>query len=249
MDATTMLALKLDPSLMMDLLGFEPLPWQRQMLRSTSDKILLNCHRQAGKSVSVGALAVWTALAEPGALIVIASASQRQAGELFRKVSEYYRKLGSPAGKAEDNSTTLTMETGSRVVSLPDSPDTIVGFSGPRLVILDEGSRVSDETFVAVRPMLTASRGRMVAMSTPRGRRGWFYSQWTDSNAAWERIQFRAADNPRVDRAWLEEERAILGPRWFEQEYGCQFLESDDAVFSVDAIEAAFTDDVQPLFS
>src|SRR5207249_1350084 len=148
------------------------------------------------------------------------------------------------------NAVTLALATGSRVVSLPDSPDTIVGYSGPRLIIVDDAARVSDGTFVAIRPMLTASRGRMVAMSTPRGRLGWYYAQWYDPGATWERIAFKASENPRIDREWLAEERHILGPMWYAQEYECEFLANEFQTFSTEAIEAAFDDEsVVPLFS
>jgi hypothetical protein len=233
---------------LLDELGFEPLDWQRRLLRSTSDKLLINCHRQAGKSTATSILAIHTALIEPGALTLIVSASQRQSGELFRKVVTHYKNLGSPAGVREDNATTLTLGNGSRIVSLPDSVDTIVGFSGPRLVIIDEAARVSDETFVGVRPMLTDSRGRMVAMSTPRGQRGWWHNAWYANEQNWERIEFRAEDNPRVDPAWLAEEQLILGPLWFSQEYQCQFIASDNQVFTTESINAAFDSDLEPLF-
>ena len=40
-----------------------------------------------------------------------------------------------------------------------------------------------------------------------------------------------------------------LGPRWYAQEYGCQFVEAVGQVFSDDAIDAAFRDDIAPLFA
>ena len=78
MDALTMLAMGLDPSLLLDFVGFDPpLPWQRQLLRSTSDQILLNAHRQSGKSSTTAVLAIFVALAEPAsALILIISRSR-----------------------------------------------------------------------------------------------------------------------------------------------------------------------------
>jgi hypothetical protein len=218
-------------------------------LRSTSNQILLNCHRQAGKSTATSILGIHTALMEPGALVLIVSASQRQSGELFRKVVANYKALGSPVPLVEDSATTLSLATGSRVVSLPDSPDTIVGYSGPRLIIVDEAARVSNETFIATRPMLTDSRGRMVCMSTPKGQRGWWHDQWHAREATWERIEFRAEDNPRVDPAWLEEERLILGPLWFAQEYQCQFIADENQFFSTESINAAFDSDLEPLFT
>src|SRR4051794_34671351 len=179
MDPRLMLAIELDPSIMLTLIGFDdPLPWQRQLLRSTSDKVLLNCHRQAGKSSVAAALAVWTALVDPGSLTIIVSASQRQSNELFIKVGDFYKALGSPLDATVQNAVTMALANGSRVVSLPDSIDTIVGYSSPQLIIIDEASRLSDETYFGLRPMLTRSRGRMICMSTPRGKRGWFYEAW-----------------------------------------------------------------------
>ena len=39
-----------------------------------------------------------------------------------------------------------------------------------------------------------------------------------------------------------------LGERWYAQEYGCQFVEAIGQVFSDAAIDAAFRDDIVPLF-
>src|SRR5262249_54960710 len=148
----------------------------------------------------------------------------------------------------EDSAVTLALATGSRIVSLPDSVDTIVGFSDPKLIIIDEAARVSDETFIGVRPMLTDSRGRMVAMSTPRGQWGWFHDQWHATEASWERIEFKASQNPRVDPAWLAEERLVMGPLWFGQEYECSFIATENQVFTTESINAAFDSELEPLF-
>lgn len=247
MNPLAMLATELDRSLILDLLGFDPLPWQRALLRSTADKVLLNCHRQAGKSSAAAALGVLTALSEPGSLTLIVSASQRQSNELFRKVNAFYKSLGSPIPTVEDNSVTLGLRNGSRIASLPDSIDTIVGYSGPRLIIIDEASRVDDATYFGLRPMLTRSRGRMVCMSTPLGMRGFFHSAWIDRLATWERVEYPVTENPHVDPAWIEEERRLLGPRWFAQEYMCSFEDTISQVFSSETIEAAFDNDLVPM--
>jgi hypothetical protein len=250
MTPLAMTALALDPSLVMEAIGFaDPLPWQRALLRSTSDKVLLNAHRQAGKSQATAALAVWTALFDPGSLILIVSASQRQSNELFDKVKATYKALGEPIPAREDNAITLRLSNASRIVSLPDSIDTIIGYSAPRLIIIDESSRVSDETYFGLRPMLTRSRGKMVALSTPSGKRGWWYEAWVDDEATWTRIEYPVTMNPHIDPAWLEEEKRLLGPRWYAQEYECSFEENEDSFFPAGAIDAAFTSDRQPLFS
>ena len=58
---------------------------------------------------------------------------------------------------------------------LPGGEDTVRGFSGVRLLIVEEAARVPDETYFASRPMVAMSGGRIILMSTPAGRRGFFF--------------------------------------------------------------------------
>src|SRR5918993_1196689 len=180
------LAMALDPALLLDELGFEPVEWQRRVMRSQSRRLILNIHRQGGKSSVTAALALHTAIYRPGSLILLVSASQRQSSELFAKVTGIHKALGRPGGSVADNATTLGLGNGSRVVSLPDSPDTIVGFSAPRLVVADEAARISDEMLLAVLPMLITNAGRLILMSTPKGKRGVFWEAWDATAADWE---------------------------------------------------------------
>jgi hypothetical protein len=46
-------------------LGLNPDDWQRDLLRSTSNRILLNCSRQSGKSTMAGVVALHRALYSP----------------------------------------------------------------------------------------------------------------------------------------------------------------------------------------
>jgi hypothetical protein len=242
------LATALDPSLLMEDLGLTPDPWQRTVLRSTADRMLLLCSRQAGKSTTTAALALHTAVYQPGSLVLLLSPTLRQSGELFKKLTGFYADLGKPIGAEQESATTLALDNGSRVVSLPGSPDTVRGFSGVKLLVIDEAAMTSDALFVATSPMLAVSRGRLVAMSTPLGRRGWFHSQFEDGSRAWQKFKVTAHDCPRIDRAFLEEQRQLLGDRWFRQEYECSFEETLDQVFSTDSILAAFDSDEVPLF-
>src|SRR5437899_1120512 len=83
----------------------------------------------------------------------------------------------------------------------------------------------ADALRAAVRPMLSVSRGRLVALSTPRGKRGWFFDAWHDPATAWHRVQVLATECPRIAPEFLAEERRALGERWFRQEYLCGFEE------------------------
>jgi hypothetical protein len=165
-----------DPvALMRAATGFEPDPWQVRLLRSGAERMLVNCHRQAGKSTATSALAIHTAIARPDSLVLIISAAQRQAGELFRKVVDAYEALDKPIPAVEDNAVTLALENGSRIVSLPSSETTIRGYSAPRLVIVDEAARVMDAVSRAAGRTVDAdgqARAFLAGMDGGRGRLG-----------------------------------------------------------------------------
>jgi len=208
---------------------------------------MLNCSRQSGKSTTASILALHRAIFYPDNLILLVSPSLRQSSELFRKVGEQIKKLHYKPKLLEDNKLSCTLNNKSRIVSLPSSEGTIRGYSGASLIIEDEASRVDDELYRAIRPMLAVSNGRLILMSTPFGKRGHFHKEWSEGEG-WEKIRIKADECPRISPEFLEEEKRSLGEWWFKQEYMCEFVETIDQVFSYQYIEKSLSDDVRPLF-
>jgi hypothetical protein len=227
--------------------GCPPDPWQCQVLRSRAPRVLLNGCRQSGKSSVAACVALETALYAPGSLVLLVSSSLRQSGELFRKVLDGYEALEKPVAADTESTLKLALANGSRIVSLPTKEGTIRGFSGVDLLLLDEASRIPDALYYACRPMLAVSGGRLLALSTPFGKRGWWFEAWT-TGEDWERVQIDAYQCPRISPAFLEEERRSL-PDWvFRQEYLCQFVETLDQVFCYDDVLGALDPALTPLF-
>jgi hypothetical protein len=248
--ATELDRLWVDPPSIMTRAGLTPDPWQAELLRAPSPRTLLLCSRQSGKSAVAGALALQTALLEPPALVLLLSPTERQSGELFKdKLLPLYTALGRPVPATQQTQLTLTLANGSRVISLPGQEGTIRGYSGAALLVIDEAARVPDALYSSVRPMLAVSKGRLLALSTPFGKRGWFYEAWSNRNRAWKRVRITAEQCPRISPEFLAEERQSLGDRWFRQEYGCSFEDVVDAVFLQEDIDAAFASTRPPLFS
>ncbi len=238
----------LDPASFARSLGFVPDPWQEGVLRWTGRRLLMCCARQTGKSTTAAILGLHRALYYPGSLVLLVSPSLRQSSELFRKVTDFLTKLDATPKLIEDNRLSLTLANGSRVVSLPSSEATIRGFSGATLIVEDEAARVPDDLYMAVRPMLAVSSGRLILMSTPFGKRGHFFEEWTHGGAPWERVKVTAEECPRIPARFLAEERASLGERWYRQEYECSFEETEDQVFGYDLVMQAISGEVKPLF-
>jgi hypothetical protein len=227
--------------------GITPDPWQEALLTSTAARTVLLASRQSGKSTTCAVLALHQALAHPGSLILLLSPSLRQSQELFKKVQEVYRAAGHPAPLHAESALRYELENGSRIVALPGTEPNIRGYSRVNLLVIDEAARVADELYYATRPMLAVSGGRLILLSTPFGKRGFFHQTWTEGED-WTRIKITAAECPRISRAFLEEERRTLPPLWFQSEYLCEFCDTIDAVFLSEQVQAALSDQIAPLF-
>ncbi|OIQ84060.1 terminase-like family protein [mine drainage metagenome] len=236
-----------DPAVLAQRIGITPDAWQLDVLRSTEARLCLLCSRQAGKSTVSAVLALHAALYEPGSVTLIAAPSQRQSIEMFRTITRFYRALGRPIAAEAENTQALTLENGSRIVSLPGDERTTRGFSAVRLLIIDEAARVPDEFLDAVRPMLAVSGGRLVALSTPFGRRGWFHRAAT-TGRGWKVVRVTADQCPRISPEFLAEEREAMGDWQFKQEYGCEFVSASGSYFDPADIAALSCSSVLPLF-
>jgi hypothetical protein len=86
-------------------------------------------------------------------------------------------------------------------------------------------------------------------MSTPFGRRGFYFDVWQSGGDTWQRISVPATDCPRISAEFLKQEREGMSEWRYRQEFDCQFVETVDQIFSYDTIRAAFDPSVTPLFS
>ena len=215
----------------------EPAPWQHDVMRADDRRHLILCNRQAGKSTTIGAKAAGGMIYAPGLYIIVAP-TLRQSRLLFTKARSIYSRLSGVPRIVTDNANELVLENGSHLVALPgDNDATIRGYSAPRAIYIDEAARVSDSVYAAVRPMLAATAdGQLIALTTPYGRRGWFYEQWIDGQH-WKRTTITANDCPHITPEFLAEERDSMSDWQFRAEYLCEFTDTDEAFFSSELID------------
>jgi len=169
-------------------LKFEPDEVQADVLRSTAKRGILCCSRQFGKTTVSAAKAIHRAFTQPGSLIVVASPGERQSGNWMQCAAEMLAQLGIRKKGDGYNRLSLAFPNGSRIVGLPDAEEKVRGFSGLSMLFVDEASRVSEEMFTSVWPMLAVSDGEFWMMSTPYGKRGYFYEEWEHGGDRWKRV-------------------------------------------------------------
>jgi hypothetical protein len=94
--------------------------------------------------------------------------------------------------------------------------------------------------------MLAVSKGRLLALSTPFGCRGWWHAAWINEDG-WEKHMITADQCPRITKEFLESEKRSMPRAVYSSEYMCEFTASLDSVFGYDEVMGALSGNVAPL--
>jgi hypothetical protein len=215
------IAYRLDPALWVrDQLGIEPMFWQEDFLRAQRGaSILALTARQVGKTTTAAWAIAHTMLFYPGSLSVIACPAQRQSGEAVRRVREILLKIG--AQFKIENTYTLELQNGSRVLALPGDEETIRGLTVDGWIVADEAARLDADLITALHPMRArCPQARFAMLSTAWKRTDPFWTPWKSDNPNWLRLK-ATADMPGMPftQQFLDEQRQHLGEADFNQEY------------------------------
>src|SRR5829696_5312034 len=179
----------------------DPDPWQQEVITSTQPRKILCCGRQTGKSTVGAVLAVHAALTRPGSTVLVVAPGERQAKLLFQKAARLYEQAGHPLPAHSHRRTGLELANGSVVEALPAVERTMRGFSVDLLVV-DEAAAVPDEDYFGILPSLIATQGEQVLLSTPRGKRGFFWELF-HSDDDWQRVMVRSDEvGASAQRTW-----------------------------------------------
>jgi hypothetical protein len=227
-------------------LGYTLDDWQHKVLTSEARNLILLAGRQCGKTAVVAMLALHTILTQPNATVLCLSPSLAQSQEVFRRVANMWKDLARPIKADSETTLSVVLQNGARLLSLPGTEGRARGYSAD-LVICDEAARLDDLTFYAVRPTTAATGGRMVLLSTPFGKRGFYHDIWISGDPDWERHMIRSSECPRIPASFLESERRSMPASVYRAEYECEFGENEQNVFTVEDVEAAFSKDIPPL--
>ena len=129
-------------------LGFTPDPEQERLLATQERYVILNCHRQWGKTTVTAIRAVHQAVMKPKQEVVVVSTTLRQALELANRCREFGQRLGLGLGTRTGNPGSLVFPNGggfgTGIRPLPADANRVRGFTA-NFLIVDEAARVADE--------------------------------------------------------------------------------------------------------
>lgn len=224
-------------------------PWQKRYVKAFHEhkRMVSVCGRQIGKSWVASFCCIEDAILN-GASWALVSTCQRSADELFRKcvkMATFFKGMlqGTRLSfEFTNNASEIRFSNGSRIVCYPNSPDTIRG--GSFSLCLDEFAFFDnpDEMWSAIIPMLTSPYGfekKIQIISTPAGKSGRFYNLLTTDNDYFKTkvtLEDAVREGLKVD---VEEiKRTCIDSDVYRQEYMCEFLDSNTALFSYDLLNS-----------
>lgn len=202
--------------------------WQEAVLDDTGQFVIIDGARQSGKSTVVVKPAAHSARFFPGSLTVILAATESQAVEDMIKTKAFISLDPFFPEIKRSSDSLLELSNGSRIIVVPATEKSARGFSqydqGPRLIIVDEGSRVEELVYTSgVLPMLTDNPdASLFVISTPNGRKGFFFDSMQDTmfsryliRAPWEVVDVDWQLVPAKAEKEFQKEWAAQGVKAF----------------------------------
>jgi hypothetical protein len=225
-----------NPSLFAKLLvDWHPFPYQEKLLDDQSKRIVSCWGRQCGKTTTVAVKAIHCAYTNPNATVLVASPSLRQSTIMLDRIQELVQNsFILQQGVAKQIRTEIQLLNNSVIVALPCSENLLRGYTAD-LIICDEAAFMPEETITQVMfPMLSATNGTAIFLSTPWGKNHFFHKAYT--NPDYSVHHAKSTECPLITPEFLQEQKRILPDEIYRSEYLAEFTEAAYCFFPHDLI-------------
>lgn len=223
---------------------FETYPFQNDVVKALQNNrfnIVLKS-RQLGLSTIGAAYALWDAIFHKDRNIVVIATKLETAHNFVKKVKIALEGLPPwlVLPKHDHQKTTINFTNGSRITSIPTSPD--AGRSEAiSLLIVDEAAFIRDfsSIWVGLSPTISTG-GRAFILSTPNGVGNQFYKLWSEGVSGlngFNTISLPWTVHPEHDETWYKEETKNLTKRQIAQEFNCNFQSSGATFLNSDDLD------------
>jgi len=223
--------------------------WQKEYIEQPPEvPCFLLCGRQVGKTaaMSIKAVELCVNKLREGENILICSITEKQAYRMLAKALAYAEtKYPKEIKKNKADKPTMhkiIFKSGAGIYCFA-AGETGEGLRGDTIkkLMIDEGSRMSEEFFISVEPMLSVTHGSMDIASTPFGKKHkdgtekYFYKCSKDPR--YKKFFVSAEDCPRHDKEFLAEQRNKMTKLAYAQEYLAVFTDELKRLFDDELIK------------
>jgi len=205
-----------------------PWPWQLRLAQvwSRQKRVIILKARQLGVSWMAAAYALWVAMTETGALVLLVSQTEDDAKELLAKARFVFDHLPDHLRPEVGRNNTFMLEfpgLSSEILALPSTERAGRGRTA-RLVVGDEHAfhQWAEANFTALSPT-TEAGGQLLLLSTANSIGNLFADLWTKAgqpDSEWHRVFLPYHLRPGRDADWYERQKATYPRPWMiHQEY------------------------------
>jgi hypothetical protein len=253
-------------------MNFFPHWYQDELINDMSTFIAACWSRQVGKSEAIAHKAIHEAFTNEYVDIVVIAPVQRQARELYAKITKAIKQSPIIFNSVEGRMTqeVIKFDNGSRIINLAagDEGVQLRGYA-ISLLIIEEAAFIPEMVFVAVEQGLSSMGGREIMISTPYGKNNEFYKVfhpdgmpgYDHSRKGRQQVGEFSCYNydytvglgvtkpngrPQLSQVHLDRQKRKLTEFQWRAEYEAEFIEDIDQYFPQAIIEAYFDDRLSP---
>ena len=221
--------------------------WQKEVLEHKGS-ITIRAGRQVGKSTVIGIKAAQFARDRPGTVILVISASKKQAEWLFDKILGEMLEMADNKEirfEREPTRTKIILKNKSEIHCLPAGRTGIfIRGLAIDLLIADEAAYIPENVWRAVLPMVAVSRkqrglGWIILLSTPFGKGGYFFDTFHDTD--FRQFHLSSEQFPRIPKDFLMKEQKRMSKAEYAQEYLGEFIDEYNQFFPTQVIKDCMT--------
>ena len=215
--------------------------YQRKVLRKMRDDrfFVLLASRQVGKTTLMTVYALWNACFNDDQRILIVANKEGTAIEIFKRVRMAYEELPNwlKPGVTEYGKTSMALGNGT-TIGISTTTGTAARGQSCNVLILDElafiDNHLVDEFWKSVYPIISSfKKSKVFISSTPNGTENLFhkiYSGAVNKTNGWAYSRVDWWEVPGRDEDWKVEQIRNMGSQEaFDQEFGCQFLQTGES--------------------
>ena len=221
--------------------------WQKEYIETPPNQdCFLLTGRQVGKTTAMSIKAVELCINhfKEGEFVLINSITEKQAYHMLAKAlayatEKYYKKICKGRDKPTMHKLLFTNGSGILCYAAGETGEGQRGFTIKKLMV-DEGSRMSEEYYIASLPMLSIVQGSIDISSTPFGKKHkdgtekFFYK--CSYEEKFRKFYISAEDCPRHDKEFLKYQKEHLPRLAYAQEYLAIFTDELRRIFDDDLI-------------
>jgi phage terminase large subunit-like protein len=193
---------------------FEPYPYQIALVNAVKRNYgtIVGKTRQMGITECIASDILHRAALNPGFTAIVLSRGQAESSNVAKRLKSMADSIPELIELETRNTTDLRIKGGGRILFKPATPNSCRGYESVAYVVMDECAFIEniDQLYLSVLPSTEAvgDEARIVLISTPNGRSGFFWDRLNSSNGNYdvleESMKLRQFEVPQGYTEWTD---------------------------------------------